>query len=101
MTLRHYATLDATGVLDAAQTPSGLGHAHVWNETPGGAINGVNATFTLAAAPSPAGSLLLFRNGLLMRAGAGKDFTLSGSSITFLGGNLPQTGDDLVASYTT
>ena len=67
------------------------------NETPGGAINGVNLTFTLASAPNPAGSLRLFRNGLLMDPGG--DYTLSGSSITFIAVSTPRTGDSLAAYY--
>jgi uncharacterized protein YoxC len=67
------------------------------NETPGGAINGVNLTFTLASAPNPAGSLRLFRNGLLMDPGG--DYTLAGSSITFAAASTPQTGDSLAAYY--
>jgi uncharacterized protein YoxC len=66
------------------------------NETPGGAINGVNLTFTLASAPNPASSLRLFRNGLLMDPGG--DYTLSGSSITITS-TAPQTGDSLAAYY--
>lgn len=72
-----------------------------WNETPGGAIDGINAAFTLATTPVPAISLLLTRNGLLQRAGSGNDFTLSGSTITFESSAIPQTGDWLLASYTT
>jgi hypothetical protein len=67
------------------------------NETPGGAINGVNLTFTLASAPNPAASLRLFRNGLLMAPGG--DYTVSGSAITFATGSTPRTGDSLAAYY--
>lgn len=101
MTTRQYATLDSDGLLDPTQIPSSLGHTHVWNATPTGTINGSNATFTLAAPPSPAGSLLLFKNGMLQRAGSGNDFTLSSSTVTFEAGNVPATGDVLLASYTT
>ncbi len=52
-------------------------------ETPGGAINGSNVTFTLSQAPSPAVSLQLFRNGAKLRQGIGLDYTLSGATITF------------------
>jgi hypothetical protein len=48
-------------------------------------------------APSPATSLQLFRNGLLQKAGL--DFTLTGSSISFQPGSVPQPGDLLQASY--
>jgi photosystem II stability/assembly factor-like uncharacterized protein len=66
-----------------------------WGETPAGAIDSANATFTLAAAPNPALSLILAKNGMIQKAG--DDFTLSGLTITFVAGNIPQTGDALVA----
>lgn len=67
-----------------------------WNEVPSGTINGSNVTFTLAAAPLSA-RLLLFRSGLLMRPGAGNDYTLSGSTITFA--TAPETGENILAFY--
>jgi hypothetical protein len=67
------------------------------SEVPTGAINGSNATFTLAATPSPASSLQLYLNGL--RQDAGVDYTLSGATITFFTASLPQSGDLLLASY--
>lgn len=66
-------------------------------ETPGGSINGSNAVFTLSAAPTPPGSLLLWRNGILQRAPA--DYTLAGSTITFVAMAKPQTGDSLTATF--
>lgn len=66
-------------------------------ETPGGTLNGINATFTLQFAPSPVNSLILFRNGLLQTHGF--DFSLAGNVITFLTGSLPQATDELSASY--
>ena len=66
------------------------------NETPTGTVNGTNAAFTLAAAPSPAASLKLFVNGQLMAA-AGEDYTLSGANITFV--TAPPTGSILRAWY--
>ncbi len=66
-------------------------------ETPNGAMNGSNAGFTLVRAPSPATCLLLFRNGLLQKAGV--DYTLTGPSIWFQPGSVPQPGDLLQASY--
>ena len=67
-------------------------------EVPSGVVNGVNDTFALAHSPSPVSSLLLFVNGLLQKAG-GVDFTLSGSSIVFASGAVPQSGDSLLAYY--
>jgi hypothetical protein len=67
------------------------------NETPGGSVNGTNLTFTLASAPNPAGSLRLYRNGLLTQPGG--DYTLAGSSVTFTSATTPRTGDSLAAYY--
>lgn len=67
------------------------------NETPGGIVDASNPTFTLAAAPVPASSLQLFRNGILMKVGL--DYVLSGTTLTFLTGAIPQPGDVLQVSY--
>jgi hypothetical protein len=67
-------------------------------ETPSGAIDGINATFTLTHTPSPAADLVLMRNGVISIAG-GADYSLSGSTITFISGAIPQAGDALRASY--
>lgn len=75
----------------------GTSVAFVDGATPSGTINGTNAAFALASAPSPTGSLELYRNGVLQAAGV--DFTLSGTAITFLGNSIPQTGDVLQAYY--
>jgi hypothetical protein len=66
-------------------------------ETPAGLINGSNLIFTLNFAPSPASSLDLYRNGLLMKAGS--DYAISGQTITFFVASTPQAGDLLQASY--
>lgn len=68
------------------------------NEAPSGAINGVNADFTLANTPV-AGTVRVFKNGIRQRSGAGNDYTIAGGTITFLAGNLPQTGDILLVDY--
>jgi hypothetical protein len=66
-------------------------------EIPAGTVNGLNATFTLASAPSPAGSLALYRNGLFQRQDV--DYQLSANTITFFLASIPQTTDLLVANY--
>lgn len=68
-------------------------------ETPGGAINGSNKSFTLANSPSPATSLDLYRNGLVQSVGV--DYTIAGNTITFLQIATPQPGDLLQAFYRT
>ncbi|HLJ49700.1 MAG TPA: hypothetical protein VKU01_26990 [Bryobacteraceae bacterium] len=69
------------------------------SESPAGVVDGVNSAFQLAGAPAPATSLTLYRNGLAMKQGA--DYSLSGSTISFLAGSVPQPGDVLLASYRT
>jgi hypothetical protein len=66
-------------------------------ESPGGTIDGINTAFTLALAPSPIASLILFRNGLLQVHGF--DYAIAGNAVTFFGGSIPQPGDQLLASY--
>lgn len=66
------------------------------SETPSGLVNGSNTSFTLSNTPI-SGSVKLFKNGVRLRAGAGNDYTISGSTITML--TAPQTGDILVADY--
>jgi len=65
-------------------------------ETPGGIVDGVNTTFTLANVPTGS-SLMLFRNGLYMTAGF--DYTLTGSILTFPSASIPQPLDTVTASY--
>ena len=64
------------------------------NETPSGAINGVNTSYTLAHAPV---IIWLYYNGILLEPGSGNDFTYSGNAITMLYA-LP-TGAKLRAYY--
>ncbi|HUA87127.1 MAG TPA: hypothetical protein VMB85_24895 [Bryobacteraceae bacterium] len=88
--------------VDGSSGPCGSGGSGVLpsfsdEETPAGTINGSNTAFTLAYSPSPAASLLLYLNGLLMTQGV--DYTLNGNAITFLPASIPQTGDVVTASY--
>ena len=77
--------------------PASYGPVFTDGETPAGLINGSNAVFTLADAPSPETSLSLYRNGLLQKQGV--DYVISGNTITFAPGSIPQEGDVLLASY--
>lgn len=65
-------------------------------EIPGGVVDGTNTTFTLANPPSGA-SLMLFRNGMYMKAGS--DYTLTAEIVNFVAGATPQPQDTLIASY--
>jgi hypothetical protein len=70
--------------------------AVVFNETPAGAINGVNAAFTLAHLPEGP-TVMLYVNGLLMLQGA--DYTLSAKTITFVADAVPGAGEWMRAAY--
>jgi hypothetical protein len=76
-------------------TITGVGF--VDQETPSGAINASNASFTLSQVPSPASSLVVFRNGLRMTSGL--DYTASSNTVTFGSSYVPQIGDILLCSY--
>jgi hypothetical protein len=73
------------------------GVGFVDQETPTGAINGVNAAFTLSQTPGPSSSLVVYRNGVRLTAGV--DYTAIGQAITFGSTLVPQTGDTLICSY--
>ncbi len=77
-----------------AVTIPGVGF--VDQQTPTGAINGVNPVFTLSQTPSPSNSLEVYRNGLLLSAGV--DYLLNGAMITFIA-LAPQSTDTLLCSY--
>jgi hypothetical protein len=68
----------------------------VVRETPTGAVNGVNTTFTLANTPV-AGTEQVFLNGILQEPGAGNDYTISGLTITYLAA--PLTNDKIRVTY--
>jgi hypothetical protein len=72
--------------------------AFVDEVTPTGTVNGSNATFSLASVPVT-GSLKVYRNGIRMKGTSGTDYALSGSTITFVTAQIPQTGDVLLADY--
>jgi hypothetical protein len=84
--------------VDGTSGPCGSsGLLFVDAETPAGALDGVNGTFTLSAIPSPSTSLKLYRNGMLLREGVG--FTIAGSTITMLPGSIPVPTDVFQAWY--
>jgi hypothetical protein len=87
--------VDGTAGPCGSSAPPGPGF--VDSETPTGTVDGSNLVYSLANVPSPPESLLLYRNGLLMKNGL--DYSLSGITITFVPSATPQTGDVLLASY--
>jgi len=73
--------------------------SRISGEVVSGAVNGVNAVFQLKYVPSPAQPVLVYRNGI--RQNSGSDYVLSGTTITFASGAIPQTGDVVLADYAT
>ena len=88
-------SLADSSVLNCSGNPPGSTRAAVRSGSE--SVNGSNSTFTLLFVPSPASSLTLFRNGLLMRQGA--DYSISINTITFFVASRPQAGDLITANY--
>ena len=78
-TLPDEGTLLTAGETTWVQAEAAVGR-FVHDETPSGAVNGSNPTFTTANAPV-AGTLIVYEGGA--RKLLTTDFTLSGSTITF------------------
>lgn len=70
----------------------------VFSEVPTGTVNGSNTDFVLTSTPT-AGTLRVYKNGIRQKAAAGNDYTLTTATITFLAGNIPQTGDNILCDY--
>lgn len=91
------APLDPAFKLDTTTNPPTLrfvGSAFSDQETPIGAIDGVNLKYVLNLTPV-AGSLYVYLNGLLQQAGP--DYTLTGNIVTFV--TAPNVGDSVRMSY--
>lgn len=67
-------------------------------EVPTGLVNGNNGTFTIINIPL-AGKEEIYVNGFLQDVGTGNDYTISGNTVTFLTGAIPETGDKVRISY--
>lgn len=90
-------TLGSTAVTYVQDTAGTLSPTNfVFGEIPSGAINGSNTTFTISATPT-SNTLGLYLNGVLLRAGAGNDYTLSTNTISMT--TAPVSGDVLQANF--
>ena len=83
--------------VDGSSGPCGDMPGFVDAEALSGIVDGGNAVFALAHAPSPLSSLELYRNGIRLKADF--DYVLSGNTVQFLPGAIPQEGDTLLSSY--
>lgn len=97
MTMTAGRTPVPDDILQAWYQLSGNTPAATESSIPSGIVNGVNAVFTLASVPSPASSLQIYRNGILLKLSV--DFSVNAGTITFAGFSVPQTDDDLSATY--
>ena len=96
-TVAQGGTLGTTPVTFIPVNAAGLTNSNfVDQETPTGALNGSNTTYTLANTPV-AGSVYVYINGIKAKLGAGNDYTISNAVITML--VAPTSADDLVVSY--
>ena len=68
----------------------------VTREVPTGDVDGSNMEFVLANTPN-VGTEQVFVNGTLQQSGAGKDYLISGDTITF--SYAPQSGDIILVNY--
>jgi hypothetical protein len=87
-----------TITISANATDSVLVANYVVREAPTGIPNGVLTTFTLSATPI-AGKEEVYVNGILQNSGGGNDYTITGNTITFLAGAIPQTDDIIRVTY--
>jgi hypothetical protein len=71
--------------------------ASLVQEIPSGTCNGSTTAFTLANTPGGSSSVFLTLDGIAMIQGSGKDYTISGASITLL--TACATGQTLYAIY--
>jgi len=94
-------TTGSNGSVTIASTGGGGGSTQIsMSEAVSGSINGSNKVFTVANAPSPTSSLMLFYNGQLLTQGAGEDYTLSSTTITFEAAvSAPESGSTILATY--
>lgn len=76
---------------------SSSGAGFIDGEVPAGTLDGLNGTFTVANAPNPGSSLAVYRNGLLLKQNG--DYTVTGNTIVFVAGAIPQAADALLTSY--
>jgi hypothetical protein len=90
-------TIEGASALCSVGSSSASPTTFVDGDPLGGTADGTNPTFSVSHAPTPAASLDIYRNGLLLRGGL--DYTAAGNIITFLTGAIPKEGDILVASY--
>ena len=84
------------GVLAVDGFDTGIIEADILYENESANCTGSNVTFTLAQTPL-SNSVQVFLNGLIQEEGSGKDYTISGTTITFV--VAPASGDICLVHY--
>lgn len=82
---------------DQGPPGTGTGSALIWNETPAGAIDGLNTAYSTANAYQ-AGCIAVYLNGLRQRPGANNDYNETGSN-TFAFVKAPYATDSISVDY--
>ena len=124
--IKHYSP-DGTKYLDLVVSNSSTNHSYTWptsqgasdsflkndgsgnlswstfaptyeQETPSGSIDGSNVSFTLSYTPTANSAVQVYLDGIFQEQGSGKDYTVSGTTITFA--TAPSLGQALIAIYT-
>ena len=86
------------GVLSVDSIANNIVEGDLQVENESASCNGANTDFTLSNTPL-ANSIQVFLNGLLQEDGSGKDYTVSGTTVSF--NVAPETGDILIIYYIT
>jgi len=97
-TLKGNERLDASAIKNIVIKQSGGGMGNVFAETPSGAINGSNKTFTLTNVPKN-NSLIFMLNGQFLRNGSSFEYTLSGKTVTLTSAMSAPSGNDQVFAW--
>lgn len=84
------------GVLSVDAVTDNIVEADIQKEDESANCNGVTVAFSLSSTPVT-NSVQVFLNGILQQEGSGKDYTLSGTTVTFV--DAPETGDILIIHY--
>jgi len=81
---------------DVTETIAGSSGTQATGEAPSGSVDDSNVTFTLAN--TPIDTPRIYVNGVRQKPGAGNDYTISGTTITFA--SAPLTGSNILVDYT-
>lgn len=92
-------TADSTQTLGVKWAAATGSSATPFAETPSGLVNSSNTTYTLANMPSSVVGVIVTLDGVVQRNGSGLDYTVSGTTITFVAA--PATGSEIFAYYNT